>query len=242
MTMPKIVSRPEWVAARKNLLAREKELSRQGDALASERRQLPMVEIDKQYEFEGADGTRSLLDLFEGRRQLVVYHFMWRWDLDAGCPSCSFLVDNIGHLSHLHAADTTLVAVSRGPWPDLGKFVRRMGWTVPFYSSFGSDFNYDFHVTLDESVAPVEYNFRDLAELEETGESWTTASEMHGASVFLRDGERILHTYSAYARGLDIVLTTFNYLDLTPSGRPYHVGEVKHHDRYDASVTASGTP
>jgi predicted dithiol-disulfide oxidoreductase (DUF899 family) len=130
-----VVSRDEWLAARRELLAREGRLTRERDAVTEERRRLPMVAVDKDHAFEGAAGTMGLLDLFEGRRQLIVYHFMWRWDLAAGCPSCSFLVDSIGHLSHLHAADTTLAAVSRGPWPALNRFRSRMGWTVPFYSS-----------------------------------------------------------------------------------------------------------
>jgi predicted dithiol-disulfide oxidoreductase (DUF899 family) len=232
MGLPQVVSRQEWLAARKELLAREKEATRQRDAISEERRRLPMVAVEKDYRFEGPAGTVGLLDVFEGRRQLIVYHFMWRWDLDAGCPSCSFLVDSVGHLSHLHAADTTLAAVSRGPWATLDRFRARMGWTVPFYSSYGSDFNYDFHVTLDESVAPVEYNYRTSEELEANGQSWSTAGELPGASVFLRDGDRIFHTYSAYARGADILLGTYNYLDLTPLGRQRYVSEFPHHDQY----------
>jgi predicted dithiol-disulfide oxidoreductase (DUF899 family) len=232
MSLPQVVSRDEWLAARKELLAREKEATRQRDAVSEVRRRLPMVEIDKDYRFEGARGSVGLPDLFEGRRQLIVYHFMWRWDLDAGCPSCSFLVDSIGHLSHLHAADTTLAAVSRGPWPALERFWTRMGWAVPVYSSYGSDFNYDFHVTLDDSVAPIEYNYRSKEELEANGQSWSTAGELPGTSVFLRDGDRIFHTYSSYARGGDILLGTYTYLDLTPLGRQLHVSEFPHHDGY----------
>ena len=142
MDLPPVVSRNEWLVARKQLLAKEKELNQQRDVLNAERRRLPMVNVDKDYIFEGPDGEATLLDVFEGRRQLIVYHFMWRWDLDAGCPSCSFLVDSIGDLSHLHAANTTLAIVSRGPWATLKQFKARMGWTVPFYSSFGSDLNY----------------------------------------------------------------------------------------------------
>ena len=232
MSLPQVVSQEEWLAARKALLDREKEATRQRDAISEERRNLPMVAVEKDYRFEGPAGTVGLLDVFEGRRQLIVYHFMWRWDLDAGCPSCSFLVDSVGHLSHLHAADTTLAAVSRGPWRALDEFRTRMGWTVPFYSSFGSDFNYDFHVTLDDSVAPVEYNYRTREELEANGQSWSTAGELPGASVFLRDGDRVFHTYSAYARGADQLLGTYNYLDLTPLGRQLYVSEFPHHDQY----------
>jgi predicted dithiol-disulfide oxidoreductase (DUF899 family) len=232
MSLPQVVSRAEWLVARKKLLAEEKALTRARDAVNADRRQLPMVKIEKDYAFEGRDGRANLLDLFEGRRQLIVYHFMWRWDLDAGCPSCSFLVDSIGHLSHLHAANTTLAVISRGPWPNLQRFKARMGWTVPFYSSFGGDFNYDLHVTLDEAVVPVEYNYRTKAELEEAGQHWATEGEQPGTGVFLRDGDTIFHTYSSYARGGDLLLGTFNYLDLTPLGRQFHVGQALHHDKY----------
>jgi predicted dithiol-disulfide oxidoreductase (DUF899 family) len=232
MPPPHVVSRAEWLVARKELLAEEKALTRARDAVNTKRRRLPMVKIEQDYIFDGASGEARLLDLFEGRRQLIVYHLMWRWDLDTGCPSCSFLVDNIGHLSHVHAANTTLAVVSRGPWVDLEPFRARMGWTVPFYSSFGSEFNYDFHVTLDEAVAPVEYNYRSKAELEEVGQPWATEGEQPGTSVFLRDGDSVFHTYSSYARG-----GTYNYLDLTQLGRQFHVGQVLHHDNYDAHAS-----
>jgi predicted dithiol-disulfide oxidoreductase (DUF899 family) len=232
MSLPNVVSRHEWLAAREELLADEKDLTRVRDRLNAKRRQLPMVRIDRDYVFEGSDGAVDLLGLFNGRSQLIIYHFMWRWDLDAGCPSCSFLVDNIGHLSHLHAADTTLAVVSRGPWASLERFQVRMSWKVPFYSSFGSDFNYDFHATLDEGVAPIEYNYQSKAELEQAGQPWAAEGEQPGMSVFLRDGESIFHTYSSYARGGDLLLGTFNYLDLTPFGRQFHVGEAHYHDSY----------
>src|SRR6266545_5811598 len=215
MSLPQAVSRDEWLVARKELLAEEKALTAARDELNTKRRELPMVKIDKDYVFEGPDGKASLLDVFEDRRQLIVYHFMWRWDLDAGCPSCSFLVDSIGDLSHLHAANTTLAIISRGPWANLEGFKERMGWTFPFYSSFGSDFNYDFHVTLDEAVAPVEYNYRSKAELEKAGQPWATEGEQPGTSVFLREGDSIFHTYSSYERGGDLLLGTYNYPDLT---------------------------
>jgi predicted dithiol-disulfide oxidoreductase (DUF899 family) len=232
MNRPTVVTPDEWRAARLSLLAEEKATTRALDALHAMRRELPMVRVTRDYAFEGAGGRVGLPDLFEGRHQLIVFHMMWRWDLDAGCPACSFQVDNIGHLSHLHAADTTLAVVSHGPWASLARFADRMGWAVPVYSSFGSGFNYDFHVTLDESVAPVEYNYRNKTELEQAGLPWHTSGEQPGTSVFLRDGDEVFHTYSAYARGSELLLGTFNYLDLTPSGRPYHVGEVPHHDRY----------
>lgn len=216
MSAPPIVSRDEWVAARRALLAREKAFTHERDALNAERRRLPMVEIEKKYMFDGPDGQSSLLDLFEGRRQLIIYHFMFGPDWEEGCPGCSFLVDNIGHLSHLHARNTTLAVVSRAPLAKLLAYQRRMGWTVPWYSSLGSDFNYDFHVTHDPAVAPVEYNYQPQADSPEDAQ-WP--NETPGTSAFLRDGERIFHTYSSYARGGDLLLGTYNWLDLTALGR-----------------------
>jgi predicted dithiol-disulfide oxidoreductase (DUF899 family) len=151
-----------------------------------------------------------------------------------GCSSCSLLVDNLGHLAHLRASDTTLVAVSRAPLSSITPFKERMGWTFPWYSSHGSDFNYDFHVTMDAAVAPVEYNFKDAATLEREGLTYHMQGESHGLSVFVSDGDRVLHTYSAYGRGLDHLLNTYNYLDLTPLGRQRYVNEFPHHDTYDA--------
>jgi len=257
MNYPKVVSTSEWLAARKALLAQEKQLTRQRDAMNSARRRLPMVEIEKEYVFEGRQGRTRLLDLFEGRHQLIVYHFMFEpgdappgkggEPYEEGCSGCSFIADNIGHLSHLHARDTSLVLVSRAPFGKIAPFKARMGWNVPWYSSFGSDFNYDFHVTTDESIAPVEYNYQDRATLERKGETYHLSGEQPGVSVFLRDdGYRIYHTYSAYGRGMDILDGTYNWLDLTPFGRqedwedsppgwpqtPTH-GWLRHHDKYD---------
>ncbi|GAB0103340.1 DUF899 domain-containing protein [Nocardia sp. JMUB6875] len=236
MTRPTVASRSDWLAARKALLAEEKELTHRLDALAAKRRELPMVPVDKAYVFEGEHGKATLADLFDGRRQLILYHMMWRWDLDAGCPSCALLLDNVAHIEHLRHKDTSFVAVSRGPWDNLAKYRARMGWTFPMYSSYGSDFNYDFHVTMDESVAPVEYNYRTKAELIAKGEPWFTEGEQPGTSVFWRDDDnRVFHTYSSYSRGGDILINTHNYLDLTPLGRQGHVGEAVHHDMYDES-------
>ncbi len=160
MPDPKIVSRDEWLVARKELLTHEKELTHQRDAVNEERRNLPMVEIDKEYVFVGPDGNASLLDVFDGRRQLIVHHFMFEPDWDEGCPTCSFSADHIAfQLGHLHARDTTLAYISRAPIEKLTAYKARMGWTAPWYSSSESDFNYDFQVTLDPSVAPVEYNY-----------------------------------------------------------------------------------
>ena len=225
MSLPKVVSREEWLVARKELLAREKESTRARDALNTQRRMLPMVEIEKDYVFEGPGGAVGLVDLFEGRRQLIVDHFMWP-DLssDDGCLSCSGRVDQYGNLEHLHARDTTMAVVSRAPLAKIEGFKARKGWTFPWYSSYGSDFNYDFHVTLDETVAPVEYNYRTQAELEQAGLHGLTG-DLHGTSVFLRDthsgtgGDRVFHTYSTYSRGTEQVGGTHYYLDMTPLGR-----------------------
>jgi predicted dithiol-disulfide oxidoreductase (DUF899 family) len=219
MSLPDVVSRDEWLAARKKLLVREKEVTRERDALNAERRRLPMVEIEKAYAFEGPDGGASLLDLFEGRRQLIVDHFMFDPSWDDGCPSCSGRVDQYGNLAYLHLRDTTMAVVSRAPLDKIQPFKERMGWTFPWYSSYGSDFNYDFHVTLDEAVAPVEYNYRTKAELVAAGAPPDLAGELHGTSVFLRDGDRVFHTYSTYARGTEQVGGTHYYLDMTALGR-----------------------
>jgi predicted dithiol-disulfide oxidoreductase (DUF899 family) len=242
MDDPQVVAREEWLAARRDLLASEKEFSRQRDALNAERRRLPMVGVDKEYVFEGSDGKVGLPDLFCGRGQLLIYHFMFDPDWEEGCRSCSFLVDNIGHLAHLHARDTTLAVVSRAPLARTEPFRQRMGWTVPWYSSFGSDFNYDFHVTLDQAVAPVEYNYRGLAALGPQWQGWS--GEMHGISAFLRRADGVFHTYSSYARGCDLLVGTYNWLDLTARGRQEDweqppgrsdsplMGWLRHHDGY----------
>ncbi|WP_026360137.1 DUF899 domain-containing protein [Amycolatopsis nigrescens] len=261
MNLPRIVRRDEWLAARKELLAKEKEFTRARDELNAERRRLPMVRVDKQYVFEGPDGKASLLDLFDGRRQLILHHLMWAWDVDAegnetsrdtGCPSCSSTADNIGHLAHLRARDTALVAVSRAPQAKIGPFKARMGWTFPWYSAHGSDFNYDFHATVDETVAPVLLNYRDEAELARAGFPWSPArrGDYPGISVFLRDGDTVFHTYSTFARGLEQTGGTHAYLDLTalgrqeeweqPAGRatalgaPAGSGNILFHDEYPA--------
>jgi predicted dithiol-disulfide oxidoreductase (DUF899 family)/uncharacterized protein YndB with AHSA1/START domain len=252
MPLPKVATREEWLAARKALLRREKELTRQRDAVNADRRRLPMVRIEKGYEFQGPTGTLRLRDLFDGRRQLIVYHFMFDPDWEQGCPSCSLLVDNIGHLSHLHARDTALVLVSRAPLEKILPFKARMGWTVPWVSAFGSDFNYDFHVTMDESVAPVEYNYRSKVELLARGEDYFAEGESHGVSAFLREGDAVFHTYSAYARGAELLLGTYNWLDLTALGRQEDWEEpagrsdgpfmhwVRHHDRYEGVPAGQG--
>jgi predicted dithiol-disulfide oxidoreductase (DUF899 family) len=228
--LPDVVPYEEWLAARKELLVKEKELTQARDRLNAERRRLPMVRVEKDYVFEGPDGPASLLDLFEGRRQLVLHHFMWNYEFDAdgreiprnvGCPSCSATADNIGNRTHLHVRDTTLAAVSRVPQAKIGPFRARMGWTFPWYSSFGSDFNYDFHATVDDRVAPVLLNFRTEDELAAAGMPWSPErrGDYPGLSAFLRIGDEVFHTYSTSARGLEQPGGTHAYLDLTALGR-----------------------
>jgi predicted dithiol-disulfide oxidoreductase (DUF899 family) len=174
------------------------------------RRELPMVRVEKDYRFTGPEGEVGLPDLFDGRRQLLVYHFMFSPEMEQGCPSCSFLVDNIGHLAHLHARDTSLVLVSRAPFATLDAYRTRMGWTVPWYSSADSDFNFDFHVSFYEDRGPDEYNFTPTEPF--TGEG-------PGTSAFLRVDDDVFHTYSAFARGGDEQLGTYTWLDMTALGR-----------------------
>jgi len=235
MELPKIASREEWLAARLALLAKEKQLSRAQAALAAERRALPMVEITKDYVFTGPDGMARLADLFEGRSQLIIYHFMWLREIDEGCPSCSFAVDNMPDPVHLNkGADTTLALVSRAPFERVEQFRKRMGWALPWYSSLGSDFNYDFHVSSDEAITPIEYNYKDSETLEREGLAWYAAgnSDQHGVSVFARDGGRVFHTYSTYGVGADVMLSTYRFLDLTPAGRQRYINEWPWHDTY----------
>lgn len=198
MQLPPVVSPAEWKVARENLLVKEKEAARARDALAAERRRLPMVPIDRDYSFEGPDGRASLLDLFDKRRQLIIYHFMFAPDVhgwpSAGCPGCSMFVDNVGHLAHLHARDTSFALVSRAPLAQIEPFKKRMGWAVPWYSSAGSEFNVDFGVTTDEG-------------------------ETFGLSVFLRDDDSVFRTYFTSARGVEALGSSWTFLDLTPLGR-----------------------
>lgn len=241
--LPRTVPRDEWLAARKALLAEEKAFTRARDALNARRRALPAVALDEEYGFETMRGTATLADLFEGRSQLIIYHFMFLREQNQGCPGCSYVADNVPHLAHFHARDTTFALVSRAPLAEIEAFRQRMRWTLPWHSSFGSGFNYDFHATTDEAVRPVEYNYRDRATLEALGHTYHIQGEQPGLSVFLRDGNRVLHTYSCYGRGLDLILNTYNFLDLTPYGRGEGWGGMpdiggagkdwlRHHDRY----------
>jgi predicted dithiol-disulfide oxidoreductase (DUF899 family) len=231
MNLPKIVSPAEWDAARKQFLIREKEFTRERDALAAERRRLPMEEIKKEYVFQGPEGRRTLADLFEGKRQLLVYHFMFDPDHDEGCPACSFVADNFASgLVHLAARDTAFAVISRAPLDKIDRFKKRMGWSFPWLSSSGTDFNYDFHVTLDDDHT--EYNY---ARVSAQPADRPQKGEREGLSVFLRDSGRLFHTYSTYQRGLDSFLNTYNFLDLTPLGRQEGDGVMRwlrHHDKY----------
>lgn len=240
MGLPRVVDRSEWLARRREVLAEEKELTRHRDAVSARRRELPMVAVDKEYRLTGPGGPVGLLELFNGQRQLIAYHFMFDPDWDAGCPSCSFLADTIGQASvHLAARDTAFVVVSRAPLDKIEAFRRRMGWEFIWVSSYGTDFNLDFQVTLDETARGAQYNYAETQALVDAGKIWTRRGEMPGLSVFLRDGERVYHTYSTYQRGLDALLNVYNYLDLTPLGRqdaegPNPMAWIRHHDSYES--------
>ena len=241
MTTHRIVSREEWVAARRQLLAREKEFTRARDELSRQRRELPWTRVDTKYVFEGPDGRESLGDLFAGRSQLVVYHFMFDPSWTEGCKSCSFWVDNFdGIVVHLNHRDTSLVLVSRAPLAALQAFRRRMGWRVKWVSSLRTDFNRDYHVTFTpEELASghVDYNY------EQRG---FPVAEAPGISVFARDADgSIYHTYSSYARGLDMVNGAYHLMDLLPKGRDeaglsYSMEWLRHHDRYEDRPLMSG--
>jgi predicted dithiol-disulfide oxidoreductase (DUF899 family) len=225
MTLPTIASRDEWLVVRTGLLAKEKEQTRRRDALNAERRRLPMVEIDEPYVFTGPHGEATLLDLFGGRRQLILGHFMFDPGWDEGCSSCSAGGDEVsaGLIEHLHVRDTELAYVSRAPIEKIERYKAKKGWSFPWYSSYGSDFNYDFHVTLDETVAPLSYNYKTRAEHEQAGTAYYFEGdqpiEAPGMSFFLRDGDRVFHTYSTYGRGAEQTGGSYYFLDLTALGR-----------------------
>jgi len=216
---PPIASRETWLAQRKKLLTHEKELTKQRDQVAAERRKLPMVLVQKDYVFDGPDGKRHLRDLFGDQRQLIVYHFMFDPSWEKGCPGCTGYVDALGDLSLLHERNTEFVLISRAPLKKLEAYKAARGWNRPWYSSFGTDFNYDFHVTLDEKIAPIEYNYRSKAELLATGSPNQVEGESHGLSVFFRVGDEVFHTYSSYARGVESLSDDYSLLDTTPYGR-----------------------
>lgn len=242
--LPRVVSRDEWLRARRELLAKEKEFTRQRDRMNADRRKLPMVLVEKDYRFDGPDGERSLRDLFEGRRQLLVYHFMFDPEWEEGCPSCSLVADHFGGaLPHLAARNTTLVAVSRAPLGRIEPFKKRMGWNFPWLSSFANDFNFDFQATVDEEQQ--EYNFQTyypIAHEMFAKRKGPPPGEVPGLSVFLRDEKNVYHAYSTYLRGLDLFVNTYNFLDHTPLGRQEEPGRpmewVRYHDSYSDGVTA----
>jgi predicted dithiol-disulfide oxidoreductase (DUF899 family) len=234
----KVVSRDEWLAARKAHLAKEKALTKARDELSAERRALPWVKVEKNYVFDTPSGKKTLGDLFGGRSQLIVYHFMLGPDWGEGCPSCSYLADHFdGAALHLAHRDVTLTVVSRAPLAEIEAYKKRMGWRFPWVSSYGNDFNYDFHVSFrpEEAEGEVYYNY-DMRDFE--------SDEMPGLSVFAKDASgAVFHTYSAYARGLDRLVGTYNFLDLVPKGRdeaelPWTMAWVRRHDEYDDAPKA----
>ncbi len=230
----KVVSPAEWLKARKAYLAKEKEFTRLRDELSRQRRELPWEKVEKNYVFEGPGGKQTLADLFGKRSQLIVYHFMFGPGWKEGCPSCSYLADHFdGATIHLAHRDVSFAVISRAPMAEIDAFKKRMGWRFPWVSSFGSDFNYDYHVSFtpeEKAEGTVEYNY-DTTEF--------PSEEGPGASVFYKDKNGdIFHTYSSYARGLDILVGTYNLLDLVPKGRDedglaFTMAWVRHHDRYN---------
>jgi predicted dithiol-disulfide oxidoreductase (DUF899 family) len=239
----KIVSHDEWVAARKAHLADEKAFTRARDELSRKRRELPWEEIEKNYLFEGPNGKETLADLFGGKSQLIVYHFMLGPGWEAGCPSCSYLADHFdGAIIHLNARDVAFVVVSRAPFAEIQKFQARMGWTFKWVSSFGSDFNHDYQVSAspeEKAAEQVLYNYEMTA---------FPSEERPGASVFYKNASgEVFHTYSSYGRGLDMFLGAYHFLDIVPKGREeenltFSMAWVRHHDRYkDAVVDAKAS-
>jgi predicted dithiol-disulfide oxidoreductase (DUF899 family) len=217
--LPTVTSREQWLAARKELLVREKALTRQRDALNAERRRLPMVEIDKDYLFDGPAGMVGLADMFGGRSQLIIQHIMFDPSWQAPCPGCSAGLDELapGVVRHLESRDTSFAGVSRAPYAQLAAAKSARGWTLDWYSSHGSDFNYDFDATLDPAVNSAIYNYQSPEKA--AADPVTEPTEVPGVSCFLRDGSRIFHTYSTWARGTDQVGNAYTLLDLTAFGR-----------------------
>ena len=228
----KIVSQGEWLSARKALLAKEKKFSKQRDALSAARHELPWVKVEKNYVFDGPKGKETLAEMFGGRSQLIVYHFMLGPGWVQGCPSCSLLADHFdGAAIHLAQRDVTLVVVSRAPLAEIEAYQKRMGWKFKWVSSYGTDFNRDFHVSFtpeEKARGKVDYNYA-LTEF--------PSEEAPGLSAFIKDGGAVFHTYSSYARGLDILIGAYNFLDMAPKGRdegalPWNMAWVRRHDEY----------
>lgn len=235
MTKHRIVSHEDWIAARTRFLAKEKEFTRLRDQLSLERRELPWERVEKQYVFEGENGRETFADLFGKRSQLIVYHFMYGPDWDIGCRSCSFWADNFNGITpHLAHRDVSLVAVSRAPLQKLQAQARRFGWTFKWVSSFGSDFNFDYNVSFSpETLARGEalYNYAMQKMSDDT-------TELPGVSAFFKDGDQIFHSYSSYARGIDMLNGAYHYLDIAPKGRdeddlPFPMEWVRHRIAYE---------
>ncbi len=240
-TSHQLATRDEWLAARLELLDAEKELTRRSDELAQRRRDLPWVPVEKDYRFTTENGDESLRDLFGERSQLLVYHFMFDPDWDEGCPSCSAVVDGVaGSIPHFENHDVAFVVVSRAPLDQIVAYKRRMGWDFRWVSSLDGSFNYDYHATIDPAVAPVEYNYKDQAQLEAENVAWRDWSgEQPGMSSFARDGAQVFHTYSAYARGFDGLWTMWQWLDRAPLGR--NEGDLSwFHRHYEYPASAGG--
>jgi len=230
LNYPPVVAQADWLKARLALLEREKALTRERDLVNTARRELPMVRVERPYVFASPDGSKPLLELFAGRQQLIVYHFMWHWEkgqaLDEPCRACAGWADQLsrGIFSGLHSRHTTLALVSRAPLEKILPFKRRMGWNVPWYSSAGNSFNHDFQVTIDASVAPVVYNYRTPEEHEKAGTAYYLQNpdqpfDLPGMSCFLRRGDEVFHTYSTYGRGGETTGGSYYFLDLTALGR-----------------------
>jgi predicted dithiol-disulfide oxidoreductase (DUF899 family) len=242
LTNHQVVSPSEWLDARKKLLQQEREFTHIRDQLSRQRRELPWVKVEKDYVFDGPNGKTSLAELFEDRSQLVVYHFMFAPDWEEGCPSCSFWADNFNAIGiHLKHRDVTMIAISRAPWEKLAAFKRRMGWTFKWVSSGNNDFNYDYRVsfTAEAVKGGAEYNYHPLADFAKRyGMQLNEVSELPGVSVFYKDGDgNVYHTYSTYERGIDVLNSAYNYLDLVPKGRDegdleFSMAWVRHRDKY----------
>jgi predicted dithiol-disulfide oxidoreductase (DUF899 family) len=239
---PNVVSRSEWLAARKELLKKEKDLTHLRDSLSAERRKLPWEKVEKNYVFDGPNGSVTLADLFDGKSQLIIYHFMFGPEWQEGCPSCSFVMDHTdGAVVHLAQRDVSFAAISRAPFPKIASFKKRMGWRFNWVSSFVNDFNHDFHVSFTKeemSAGKVDYNY-EMTEF--------PSEEAPGISVFYKDKNGdIFHTYSSYARGTEAAVGTYSYLDLVPKGRhednlPFTMSWLRHHDRYSDGCLADPT-
>ncbi|HET7642076.1 MAG TPA: thioredoxin family protein [Nitrososphaeraceae archaeon] len=228
-----IVSKNEWIKARKVLLKKEKELTKLRDQLSQQRRDLPWVAVDKEYVFDGPNGKQNLSDLFDGRSQLIVYHLMYDPDWDAACQSCSFWADNFNDIIvHLNQRDVTMMAISKAPYSKINAYKKRMGWNFNWVSSFDTDFNRDYYVSFTEEELEKKEGFYNFTI------QYLSVLELRGVSVFYKDRSgKIFHTYSAYARGIDILNNTYNYLDLVPKGRDedsydFPMAWVRRHDEY----------